>query len=287
MIRFLRSGTVVSAMCVFGACSREGAATKAESKASPPAAAGGENTVTITATDYAFQLPAQIPAGVVTFKLVSRAKELHHAVVVRLDQGKTLDDMRQALKQPGPPPAWAHPVGGPNPPNPTGESEATLTLQPGRYAVICFVPTASGVPHFAKGMLAGFEATPSAAGPTEPPADIDVRLSDYAFTLSKPLTTGAHRIRVENAGPQLHELALAQLAPGKTAADVTKWEAGGLKGPPPVTGFRGGAAPMAPGSVVSFPVTLERGNYVLICFVPDKDGRSHAQHGMIQQVTID
>jgi hypothetical protein len=39
-------------------------------------------------------------------------------------------------------------------------------------------------------------------------------------------------------------------------------------------------------TTASFSVTLEKGDYVLICFVPDKDGRSHAAHGMIQKFTI-
>jgi hypothetical protein len=136
-------------------------------------------------------------------------------------------------------------------------------------------------------MLTGFEATAGNGGQTEPGRDVAIQLTDYAFTLSTPLTAGTHRIRVENGGPQLHEVVLAQLAPGKTAEDVIKWEAGGLKTPPPVTRFLGGASPMEPTGVVSFPVTLERGTYVLICFLPDaKDGRSHAAHGMVQQITI-
>jgi len=285
MHRFFRRTTAVLAMGVLGACSaRDGAGTKPDSKAS----SGAKPTaVTINATEYAFEMPAQIPAGIVTFNLATRGKELHHAIVVRLDQGKTVDDMREALKQPGPPPPWAHPLGGPNAPDPAGESEATLSLAPGRYAVICFIPSPGGVPHFAKGMLTGFEATAGSGGQSEPDRDVAIQLTDYAFTLSTPLTAGTHRIRVENRGPQLHEVALAQLAPGKTAEDVTKWESGGLKTPPPVTRFLGGASPMAPSGVVTFPVTLERGNYVLICFVPDaKDGRSHAAHGMVLQFTI-
>jgi uncharacterized cupredoxin-like copper-binding protein len=285
MHRFIRRITAVLAMGVLGACpAREGADTKADSKTSSGA---GPTSVTITATDYAFEMPAQIPAGVVTFKLASRGKELHHAIVVRLDQGKTVDDMREALKQPGPPPPWARPLGGPNAPDPAGDTEATLSLAPGRYAVICFIPSPGGVPHFAKGMVAGFEATTGSGGQAEPDRDVAIELTDYSFTLSAPLTAGTHRIRVENGGPQLHEVVVAQLAPGKTAEDVTKWEAGGLKTAPPVTRFLGGASPMAPNGVVTFPVTLERGEYVLICFIPDaKDGRSHAAHGMVRQFTI-
>jgi len=274
----------VLAIGLSGACSnKEGGTAKEDSTQ----AKGAEPTaVTITANDYAFELPAQIPAGVITFKLVSNAKELHHAVVIRLDQGKTVNDMREALKQPGPPPAWAHAVGGPNPSDPSGTSEATLALAPGQYAVVCFIPTPGGIPHFAKGMTTGFEVTPSSGGQVNPAGDISIKLSDYAFTVSGSLTAGTHHIAVENQGPQTHEVVVAQLAPGKTAEDVVKWEAGGLKTPPPLMHFLGGISPMDRNTTASFPVTLEKGDYVLICFVPDKDGRSHAAHGMIQKFTV-
>src|SRR5262249_7745129 len=102
MRRSIFRTAAVLTICLSGACSiKEAGPAKADSTQ----AKGSEPTaVTITATDYAFELPAQIPAGVITFKLVSKAKELHHAVVIRLDQGKTVNDMRDALKQPGPPP---------------------------------------------------------------------------------------------------------------------------------------------------------------------------------------
>jgi len=283
MRRSIFRTAAVLAIGLSGACSNKGGTAKEDSTQ----AKGAEPTaVTITATDYAFELPAQIPAGVITFKLVSNAKELHHAVVIRLDQGKTVNDMREALKQAGPPPAWAHAVGGPNPSDPSGTSEATLALAPGQYAVVCFIPTPGGIPHFAKGMITGFEVTPSSGGQVNPAGDISIKLSDYAFTVSGSLTAGTHHIAVENQGPLTHEVVVAQLAPGKTAEDVVKWEAGGLKTPPPLTHFLGGISPMDRNTTASFPVTLEKGDYVLICFVPDKDGRSHAAHGMIQKFTI-
>jgi hypothetical protein len=285
MRRLIHSSAAVLAMGLSAGCSGGGTGgakgDSAQTKGASPTA------VTITATDYAFELPTQIPAGVVTFKLVSRAKELHHAVVIRLDQGKTVDDMREALKQPGPLPPWAHTVGGPNPSDPGGTSEATITMAPGRYAVVCFIPSPGGPPHFTKGMIAGFEVTPAAGGQVDPPSDVSIQLSDYAFTFSSPLTAGTHRIRVENNGPQPHEIAVVQLAPGKTTDDVVKWEAEGLKAPPPFTHFLGGVSPMDPNSSASFRVALEKGKYVVICFVPDaKDGHSHAAHGMIQQISV-
>lgn len=245
------------------------------------------NVVTITATEYAFQMPAQVPAGPTKFVLKSAGREIHHAVLARLDGGKTLKDLGDAFKSPGPPPAWIHFEGGPNPPNPGAESNATIVLKPGTYAVLCFIPSEDGVPHFAKGMATTFEVTDSpAAGNSAPEPDVVVRMTEYAYTLSTPLTAGTHTIRMINDGHQQHEVALFKFAPGKSTTDVVAWDAGGAKGPPPGS-LLGGTSPMDPGASADFTVTLEAGDYGLICFVPDAaDGKGHLTHGMAQAVKV-
>lgn len=257
----------------------------ARSDPKPPA---GPNVVTITATEYAFQLPARVPAGPTTFELKSEGKELHHAVVVRLEQAKSVQDLAAALKNPGPPPPWLHFEGGPNPPNPGGESNATLDLKPGHYAVLCFIPSSDGVPHFAKGMMTPFEVTAasSAAASTMPDAEVVVRMTEYGYSLSTPLKPGTRTIRVINEGRQLHEIALARFAIGKSLPDLVAWEQGGEKGPPPGS-LLGGTSPMEPGATAQFTVSLEAGDHVLLCFVPDAgDGKPHLIHGMAMPITV-
>jgi len=257
--------------------------------ASQPAAAPAPtaNPVTFTATDYHFSGPSQIPAGLTAFRLENHGKELHHLVIARLDQGRTLDSLLALLKHPGPTPAWLHFVGGPNATEPGAESDASTVMQPGHYAVICFIPTAAGVPHVAKGMINSLEVTPS-TGPeataTEP--DLVIKLTDYQFDLSAPLTPGKHAIRVENDGPQTHEVVLAQFLPGKSLKDLEAWEKAGEKGPIPAK-FLGGYSPLDKGESGEFAVTLEPGNYVLLCFVPDaKDGKVHLVHGMVKPIKV-
>jgi hypothetical protein len=274
------------AVGAIGACRTDRPVDDAAAAPATPAAPSLQS-YTFTATDYTFSGPAQMPAGPATLRLVNRGKELHHVVVVRLDEGKTLEDLSGALKQPGPPPKWAREVGGPNAVDPNGESNATLTLTPGQYAAICFIPAADGVPHFAKGMVTKFEVTPT-AGPAaaEPTADVVMKLTDYAFDVSTPLKSGENTVLVENVGPQTHEVTLARLTPGKTLADFGAWAAAGFKGPPPAS-FIGGTSPMHAGERNIFSVKLEPGEYVLLCFVPDaKDGKEHLVHGMAKQVTV-
>src|SRR5256886_11719499 len=80
--------------------------------------AAGPSLVTITATDYAFGVPDTIPAGLTTFRLVNQGKELHHASLVRLGDGKTTADFQAALAaamtRHTPFPAWIGFAGGPN-----------------------------------------------------------------------------------------------------------------------------------------------------------------------------
>jgi hypothetical protein len=243
--------------------------------------------VTVTATEFSFDAPAEIPAGLTTIRLVSNGQELHHATLIKLEDGKTYNDFVQALKNPGPPPAWAVEHGGPNPPHPAGGvAEVTQTLEPGNYAIVCFVPSPDGTPHIAKGMMRPLTVVPSTTPPApEPEADVTMKLTDYAFTMSKPLTAGKHVIRVENSGPQPHEVVLARLAPGKTAADLAKWIEK-MEGPPPGEPI-GGVAGLHTGGHAFITVDLTPGEYALLCFLPDtKDGRPHVAHGMMQDIKI-
>ena len=123
-----------------------------------------------------------------------------------LASGKAFDDLRAALANPGPPPAWIKMLGGPNAPAPGTESNATLTLAPGNYAIICFVDL-GGPPHFTKGMIRPLKViSDKSAGGPKPKADITTSLFDYSFKVSSPIHAGAHTIRVHNTGKQAHEV---------------------------------------------------------------------------------
>jgi hypothetical protein len=126
----------------------------------------------------------------------------------------------------------------------------------------------------------------SVASAPEPASDLTITMKDYTWDVSAPLTAGPHVIRVENAGPQLHEIQVMQLAPGKSAKDLQAWMMGGMKGPPPAKPV-GGYAGLAPGLHGFFTTTLAAGKYVFVCYVPDKaDNKPHLMHGMIKEVTV-
>jgi hypothetical protein len=239
--------------------------------------------------DFSFDAPDTITAGWTTFHLVNDGPSLHHVQLVRLDSGKTAQDLRNAMMNPGPPPRWAAFVGGPNAPNPGSTSDAMLELQPGSYALLCLVDIPDHVPHFAKGMFRQFTVLP-ANGPsniTAPSADVTITLADYNFVFKGPLTTaGAHTIRVDNAGPQPHEVEIIRFAPGKTPKDLAAWMAK-PNGPPPGDAIGGIVAQMAGTGNQYFITTFVPGHYALLCFIPDmKDGKPHVDHGMVREFDV-
>jgi hypothetical protein len=262
----------------------------ADSTAATTAATTAPNVVNITASEYKFEMPDQIPAGLTKFVLNDAGKEIHHASIIKLDSGKTYDDFVNAVKamKPGTAPAgWVVPEGGPNAVAPQGSTSITTVMDPGNYAIVCWVPDAKGIPHLMSGMGKALTVTPNAtANTTEPASDVTLTLKDYQFDLSTPLTAGKHTIKIETAPGQPHELTLFMLMPGKKASDVTKFIETGMKGPPPAMPL-GGVAGVASGHPSFFDVDLKPGNYALICFLEDaKDGKPHYMHGMTQEITI-
>src|SRR4051812_24704557 len=246
----IRPGAAVMAALVLGGCSseRRAEAPPAEAPPATPAASAPE-ILTVTASDYKFDAPDQIPAGLVTVQLVNRGPSPHHVQLLRLTEGKTPADFQAALQK-GTLPTWALPAGGPNPPEVGGTSEVRLPLEAGEYMMVCFIPDTAGVPHMAHGMVRSLRVTPATeavASIAATTADVELTLVDYDFKLSAPLTPGRHVVRVTNSAKQPHELVFVRLAPHKTPADFARWGEHQV-GPAPGT-LHGGISAIMPGTV--------------------------------------
>jgi uncharacterized cupredoxin-like copper-binding protein len=248
------------------------------------------NVVTVTAIDYAFQAPDTIPAGRTTFHLVNKGPDFHHVWLVKLQQGKTLKDLVEATKTPGPLPAWAVDVGGPNAPMPGADNSATLDLEPGHYVMACVIPAKDGQPHFMKGMVKELtvvarRGAEQAGKADEPAVDVVMTLDDYDFRFSAPITAATKSIRLRNAAAQTHEAVIVKLAPGATVQDfLAAMEK--PQGPPPGA-LVGGVTGIAKGRTVDIATSFTAGDYALVCFVPDvNDGKPHLAHGMVKQFSV-
>ena len=292
--------TAAAATVVLTAIALGVAAVRVQAK--PTAAASAESSaatarlVTVTAKDYAFIAADTLLAGRTELRLVNEGAELHHAQLVHLAEGKRLSDLMQAMQAGGPPPKWAHELGGPNAPAPGQSSAVIVDLEPGTYVFLCFIPSPDGKPHVMKGMMKEFTvvaapasaatpATPAAATSTRPEPSATMTLHDYGFKLSAPLVRGSQVLRVRNEAVQPHEVLIVRLAPGKSAHDFVGWVEK-MAGPPPALPL-GGTVAMIQGVSNDVVLDLEPGEYALICFIPDaKDGKPHFAHGMVQQITV-
>lgn len=271
---------LAAAVLVAAAC-----AAKPEQAKPETAKATGSAVITVVAKDYAYEMPAVVPAGVTTIEVVNQGREMHHLQIAKVDSGHTVNDLIAALGQ-HTPPSWAVAMGGPNAIEPGQKATTIQTLTPGHYVVLCLIPGADGAPHFMKGMTGAFEVVPSpVASAEEPKADATFDLADYSFG-HPSISAGQRIIRVENGAQQPHELVLVKLDAGKSAGDVLQWFAAGMKSAPPGH-FVSGVVALSPGQHSFFSYDFAAGNYGLLCFVEDvKDGKPHVMHGMMSQFTV-
>ncbi len=245
--------------------------------------------VLIEAMDFAFKVPESAPAGLVTIRLKNTGQALHHAQLARMNPGQTLADfMTQLRKQPGSV-NWRETEGGPTSAIGGQVLEMQMILAPGTYAVWCWIPSEDGLPHSMKGMYSKLEVTgPSRPGATVSKGDVKVTMSDYDFVLSSPPAVGIQTWRIENTGPQSHEVTIVKLDRGKTALDIVKWMEEGQVSVAPGR-MVGGTASIAPGRAVTTRMDLSPGDYVLVCFTPDHlkgTAKPHADMGMMKTISV-
>lgn len=260
--------------------------------------------VPVSSANYTFHAPDTVDAGWTTFQFSHNGEDVHYAHIVQLDSGGTvkelLDAYAEAIRTSAARPKWIKRFGGPGGVAPGGSSAVTQNLEPGSYVWICPVEDTAGHPHFAKGESKAFvvRAATNPAGQASPPvASAVIRLMDFTFAVDSQLTAGRHMIRVENTGSEPHDLVMMKLAPGETLEQVRSFlnperarrpgEAG--QPLPPLKSLEllaGGIAVIAPGMHVFFQADLTPGEYLLVCMTTAPDGRSHIEHGMIQQIRI-
>lgn len=276
--------------CILAACDSGGAtSTPSATTGTSTTGSGQIPSVTVAAHDYSFDLPDNVPGGLVTFKFTNDGKEPHQANLVRLKDGVTKDQFETTVKSN---PNAALPmvtfVGGPNTVDPGATQTVTLELkQPGTYEALCFVSSADGKSHIMKGMLKAFTvAAATQPQPTEPTNSGVVALRDFAIDVPAA-AAGTVTWKVWNEGTQPHEMSLIKLASGKTMQDAIAFLSNPQpSGPPPFTDA-GGIGALAPNASGWAELNLSSGHYVALCFVPDPGtGKAHFMLGMMKEFDI-
>ena len=248
--------------------------------------------VALSMTDGRFEAPDTIDAGWTTFSFANHGEDIHYAHAVRLDSARSVPEFlsayAEAVRTAGPRPTYVTRSGGPGGTAPGATSVVTHLIEPGHYVWICPVDDSNGMPHFASGEAKTFVVRAAAADApalAAPQATGVIRLVNYTFALEAPLAAGHHTLRIVNDGPDPHDLVMVKLESGKTAEHLRSWLRA-PDGPPPFTTMAGGVAVLAPGMEAYFDTDLAPGEYALFCMATAQDGRTHIDHGMIQQITV-
>jgi uncharacterized cupredoxin-like copper-binding protein len=226
-------------------------ATTGESAA---VAATDAYVVDVTAVDFAFQAPDEIPSGWTTFRMANAGQQEHFLYLYRLPEDVTYErfleeaigpftevweayasgeiDQAEAGRRFGEQiPAWFFndmvSVGGPALTEPGETSQATVLLEPGTYVMECYVKTPEGRWHTELGMQRKFTVTDEETGAPMPEADVELTLSNYAIEGSSQLTSGTHTVAVrvtENPeGFMKHDLNLFRLDGETTVDEIVAW----------------------------------------------------------------
>ena len=122
----------------------------------PVAAALPSHDATITLVDYGYKESAPVTRRTREVLVRNDGAQPHELELARLLPGKTMADLAAwAKKMDSPPPAEF--LGGVSPIAPGGVNELALSLAPGHYAMLCFLPDAKDhAPHIAHGMVSEF-----------------------------------------------------------------------------------------------------------------------------------
>jgi hypothetical protein len=244
-------------------------------------------------------MPAQIPSGYVDVTIKNNGKEGHQVGFVKLGS-LTFAQFKKAadttnIKAAKPDTVF---LGGPNGADPGQSTSAIVKLDPGAYAVVCFIPANSdGKPHAEHGMIKAVTVAKTADSvEVAPTAASTITLREFSFAVPKGFD-GKGTVDISNQGAQVHEMVIVKLKKGKTVDDAKKFflvppGAAPPPGPPPFDAIPGlgGVTGLSAQQHAWLNMNLTPGNYVLICFFPDTSTPApqlpHALKGMVNEFTI-
>ncbi len=256
------------------------------------AAAPEAPTVTFTATEYAYDGPAEIAGGLTRIELVNDGEQPHGLWMFNLADGKGLDDVMGFMEEMevNPEiPAWLSFYGGVSAP-PGASAAYTVDLPAGNYLLISIEGDEEEVPDVMKGMSATLTVTESVAAAAAPPAaDMKMEMVDFSFVVDGTPKAGPQIIEVMNTGMEPHEIALLSLTDGATVQDAIEFMMAGEEAQgPPSFDFYGGTGPQSAGVTAWYETDFAPGEYGLICFISSaaNEGAPHFMLGMTAQMSV-
>ncbi len=280
-VTIMRTSLVLCAAALLAACGKSRVAT-------PPA----DTPVQIVASDSGFTIPDTLHAGLNHFIYENRGQDVHECMFIHLPTGMSAPDFVAQVKSGVDFPAGALDCSGPGLTSPGERVEMWVPLEEGSYMIGCWLGDHMSTRRPVTFVVHGRPETPVSA----PRENVTVRMSDFRFTIVGKIARGEQVIRYQILGPSMHEVDVIRLDEGKTVDDVRAYFAneGGI--PPGI---------LAGGSMDSHDLKRETwvrrnftpGRYVLWCDMPmiqssekqapDAPHVTHADAGMVQEVTVD
>ena len=208
--------------------------------------------VDVRVGEYFILAPDSIQAGLLTLRLTQTGDvtkpwpgnmeklradltyHFHMIWLVRLDSGKTVDDLLKAERDRLPTP-WATILGGPAFADTPGASNATLIVPEGNYALACFVGSARedrNRYHLLKGMVRALKVTSGVSSARLPASQLTVVLRNDSVQMNDALKAGTYRILVRNEGEKPSDFHISRVKPGYTVAHARAWRPRSLTEPP-------------------------------------------------------
>lgn len=285
--------------------------TDNEEPVSPPVSeATSPEVVEIITRDMAFHAPSEIASGWTTIRLSNEGAVTHFALISRLPDGYGIEDQLAevapvfveradllyagetdaAIEVFGRLPEWFQEVryvGGPGLVSPGYSTEITLELEPGTYAVECYVKTNEAF----HPMVHELTVLETQNGAVAPEATYNLTIaSDSGIQTDGDLQTGPQTIGVHFADQVVyehslgHDVHLVQIGDNENTDSLAAWmdwtKEAGLNTPPPVT-FLGGTQDAGAGQTVFLNVDLQPGRYAWIAEVPEPESK-----GMLVPFTV-
>jgi hypothetical protein len=174
-------------------------------------------------------------------------------------------------------PEWIRFVGGVSSAQPGRRLSSVQMLSAGKHVAVD-INTSSYV---------GFEVTGDGDGEL-PSTSARIEAKEYSFEATG-LQAGEGPVLFTNKGKEPHFALAAPIKPGKTIEDVRKSveEEEGAGEAPIIEKESASTGVLDGGESQVIDLKLRKGNYALVCFVPDrKGGRPHAFLGMVSEADV-
>jgi len=246
-----------------------------------------------SADQFKFDMPAQVDGGVVQIAFKNTGQQPHELQLVQVKDGTTPEQFtKDVLESDGAPiPDYVlGTAGGAGVTPPSVTTTATQQVFQLHYVYFCALGDGDAV-HYKHGMLGTVKVNGDKGKGDLPKADASVKARDYGFDITG-LKAGTTTTSFENTGQQLHHALFVPVSAGATfdqAKAALTAPPDQQTGPPPLDFDKAsGFEVLAPGNkLVQQSITLQKGTYVVLCFLTDKaGGPPHFTKGMLQELDI-